>query len=147
MKPNPFIFILSLAMFVLRFSHSQAQCTSTEIEVAGTPYIYHNTAGSANAWQVIPIDDNNDGDIIKDDGYVAVGFTATSTHMQQAIVVRLTSSLAVYSGWGTAKLFGGTNNDVAYSVDQTSDNNLIVCGTKVPAFPAAEGVKMSGYSK
>lgn len=114
MKRHPFIFIVGLAVCGLSFLRAESQCSSTEIEVTGTPYIYHNSAGSAVAWQVIPIDDNNDGDNIKDDGYVAVGFTANSTDMQQAIVVRLTSSLTVYSGWGTAKLFGGTNNDVAY---------------------------------
>jgi hypothetical protein len=64
------------AMLILRVMHAQSQCSSTEISLTGTPYTYHNAAGSAVAWQAIPINADTDG--IRDDGYVAVGVTELS---------------------------------------------------------------------
>jgi hypothetical protein len=118
---------------ILLFPSSlNAQSCATDsftISTGNWPFTWDNPTAHDNdiAWDIEPIDDDNDG--IKDNGFIIAGETNTAgTKKIQALVMRIDSLGSATPVWW--KTFGGNKNDVAYSVKQTSDGNLIVCGSK-----------------
>ncbi|MEO5675822.1 MAG: T9SS type A sorting domain-containing protein [Chitinophagales bacterium] len=78
-------------------------------------------------WDIMEIDTNGDG--IKKDGFIAVGSTQTPDSYNagvQALVLRLKPNGTVR--W--ADTLGGIYDDVAYAVEQATDNSIVVCGTR-----------------
>src|SRR5262249_4231238 len=84
-------------------------------------------------WDIEPISDPYG---VKDDGFVAVGSTYNTSTGQDIVIMRLTSSMAPYTGgsWGTNGriIVNGPSEDVAYGVEEIqegSTNYLLICGT------------------
>ncbi len=82
------------------------------------------------AFDFVPIDANSNG--VADDGVVAVGWTQhTGSPHYKALIVRLNASGGLvwsqeYAGPGNGSTQGNT---WAYSVVQTSDGNILYCGS------------------
>ncbi|MCY7408900.1 MAG: hypothetical protein LH473_01380 [Chitinophagales bacterium] len=95
------------------------------------------------AWDFVPIDTDNDGSA--DDGYIVVGTAYSSTTGFDAFVIRLDANGD--SIWG--KTFDGgaspAQPDVAYAVEQTSTDSILICGsTKTNYFWFTEESKFLG---
>jgi len=127
------VILLILAFFFVQISTATAQCTLSNIFVDdGTvnasynwPYTRDYKYGDDIAWDVEPIDANNDG--IKDDGFIVVGETNTNgSNNKDAFVIRLDKN--GNEVW--AYTFGGTLDDVAYAAEQLANKNILIVGSK-----------------
>lgn len=133
MKTTLFLFIAVLySILITSPSNVKAQtCTLTNIHspLAWTFPLDVNGLDDI-AWDVEPIDANTDN--IPDDGLVVVGTVyKNGTLLRQAIVIRLDAS--GNEVW--KQTYGGTGNDNGYAIEQASDDNLLVCGTKYSTLP------------
>jgi hypothetical protein len=82
--------------------------------------------------------------LLDDGGFVVVGETNYSGSPNvQAWIVRYNSS----GGQVWAKPMGGNSADAAYSVKQSDDGNLIVCGKKTSATYGSGGNKNAWFFK
>lgn len=75
-------------------------------------------------WDIEPIDTNADGKA--DDGFIIAGEARVTSLNRQALIMRLRRNGSI--AW--QKTYGGNSNEVAYAVEQASDDNLILCGSK-----------------
>ena len=121
-------------ILIIQISPAKAQCTPGNITISTSnywPFTWNNNAADNNdiAWDITPIDDGDEG-TEKDNGFVVVGETyRSSTNRLDAVVMRINPDVSPNPYW--KRYFGGTMNDVAYAVEQNSDNHIIVVGTKV----------------
>lgn len=132
-RSKKWLAIAALFAFLLSqpISVSAQSCAINNITISSGnwPFTWDNSAANNNdiAWDIEPIDDDNDG--FKDNGIIVVGETQTATSLKiQALVLRIDSLGSSTPVWW--KTFGSNKNDVAYAVKQTADGNLIVCGSK-----------------
>ena len=107
-----------------------AQCTLTKLTISsGWPYITDIGLQDDVVNDLEPHDDN-DADALKNNGVVAVGTVYTNGITQrQAMVTKLDTNGNML--WQNSSL-GGNGNDAGYAIEQASDGNFIVCGTKHP---------------
>lgn len=138
------LFLLSISFFVcvvfvaIQSSlHAQAPCDNSDNLTVLDDFKWNNTSFNGNDifWDVVVVDlDDNEA---TNDGWVAVGESFTSpTAKRQGLIVyfkedEVTGDLDVEWAFtyeanpGT----GSKQNDILYGVAQSSDHNIIVCGT------------------
>ncbi|MCY7411227.1 MAG: hypothetical protein LH473_13225 [Chitinophagales bacterium] len=115
-------------------SNSQCICPNTPSDIilnSGSSWtVTIDNGGEDIAWDVTAIDDEDD-DLIKDDGYVAVGSSDMGgTNGIDAFVVRFNTDGSTTSPGWIHNYNGSDNNyDVAYAVEQTTKGDLIICGS------------------
>lgn len=98
-----------------------------------TPYTWNNVGKTDIIWDIEPIDDGDLGDV-KDNGFVAVGYTdQINGNQSDGIIVRFDASGNVLWG-GSPKIpyTATTDKEIFRAVEQIAggNGNLIVCGTK-----------------
>lgn len=87
--------------------------------------IPYDLGADDEAWDIEPIDDASDPDVIPDNGLIVVGATHTLTTASDAFVMRLNMSGGV--AWQIP--FDKGLDDGAYAAHQTSTGEILVCGT------------------
>ncbi|MEO5673368.1 MAG: T9SS type A sorting domain-containing protein [Chitinophagales bacterium] len=127
-----YVIAISFAILIIQTIQVKAQtCTLTNI-YSPLDWTYPLDVNGLEdiAYDVEAIDANSDG--IPDDGLVVVGTTnKNSTVHKQAIVIRLDAS--GNEVW--KQTYGGSGDDNGYAIEQASDGNLLVCGTKYSTLP------------
>jgi hypothetical protein len=127
MQSKLFFTCCACAFFLIQSLQMTAQCALSNITISyGWPFTWNSTSNDNDlGWALAPIDTNDDG--VADDGFIIAGETETNTSLQiQGLVIRLDTARNII--W--SKTYGGTKNDVFYSVKQNADGDLILCGTK-----------------
>ncbi len=122
MKINFYLpFLLFAFLTLLNFDSAFAQCSLTNVtEPAAFPEFTFDMYGmNQDLWDIMEIDTNGDG--IKKDGFIAVGSTQSTNAGMQALVMRLKPNGTIR--W--VDTLGGIYDDVAYAVEQATDNSII----------------------
>lgn len=124
----PFLIIPFLTLLNFNSVFGQCALLPNVTEPAAFPEFTFDMYGmNDDLWDIMEIDTNGDG--IKKDGFIAVGSTQTPDSYNagvQALVLRLKPNGTVR--W--VDTLGGIYDDVAYAVEQATDNSIVVCGTR-----------------